>query len=87
MVKLNWKITLTKKHQKNENQIKKNIKQQKHMVTYIPAAFWLKKLKSQHENNKTTHDFDNYPKTYMKVQKYPQMQTLFFILFKIKYVF
>jgi hypothetical protein len=36
---------------------------------------------------KRPHDFDNYPKTYMKVQKYPQMQILFFVLFKIKYVF
>jgi hypothetical protein len=36
---------------------------------------------------KTLGDFDNYLETYIKVQKYPQMQRFVFVIFKIKYVF
>jgi len=48
----------------------------------MPTAFLIKELKKKHENTKTPHDPDNYKKkTYVKAQKYPRIQTFFFLVF------
>jgi hypothetical protein len=44
---------------------------------HAPTTFFIKNKKINMKISKHSHDLGNYPKTGVKIQKYPQIKTLF----------